>query len=403
MAICYNNIIMRPENTSAQPPDPIDEILIKYKGRPAEAILPSEKQQLQFLQAVHNCDLPGLTKATADFEVLIAAAASTYKRPDRDSQAILRTAFFGLIYTAQSFPRHESDDLIDCGVDLMQQALATQYLEADDRPRTLKRGTKALLNLIELGEEAASPKVNDQTQQEVAQKTARKQRLGKQATQQAQKAEQAETRKAARLADKARREKEIAAAKEAARVKREAEWAAARAATEAKKQQRHLEFQAKLASLSPTQEIIQPLLATMTDGDMAKHVAEESNMLVDEAKKAVEAAIKRFKYRMEGKFITRSMLVLDMYRTGYQFEVQPPPKPLSELLTASEIELLPHIHLPSNNIAKELNITPKAVQTKVDKIINKSCARSRAEVALMVVIFGINRTTAIETTEKTDN
>lgn len=347
------NISALSADSPSKPQDPIDEILAQYRNEPAADFIPTDEAQVKLAQAVQNKDPELFEESFENFLPMVAAIAHAHKGPNRDSKELLQTARTSLIEAAKVFPRNEEEVFLNCVVELIHTGLTTKRQEEAQAYQAMEGARWLLDYMVSLGIEPSPTLPESTTVAPVSPEkvvVARPERPQRSATKQ----ETGEARARARIAARER--------------------------------------QTKLDTLNSTQKIMQPLLLDKSIKDMIEHVAKETSIDNEEATKMVETARKRFMARIDDKssaHLTRSILVVDLYRKGYVFDVKMPPKPLKLLLTDQELQVVKHIRLPNKEIADKTGVTVKTVGNRIEKIISKTKARSRTEVALMVEIEGL--------------
>ena len=101
----------------------------------------------------------------------------------------------------------------------------------------------------------------------------------------------------------------------------------------------------------------------------------------------VKNIVTRARAKLDPKPPTATALAIELYQRGLRFDIKTPIMPLVELLTNEEMEVAKLIGLPYEQVAEKMNVTPNHIDTQVRWMRQKTGARTRTELALMILAY----------------
>ncbi|MBW3569273.1 hypothetical protein KY385_04045 [Candidatus Parcubacteria bacterium] len=131
-----------------------------------------------------------------------------------------------------------------------------------------------------------------------------------------------------------------------------------------------------LSMLTPRERKVLPWLHLLTSAEIANKT--------DILERDVETAVTLSKRKLGGNYPTRTALVLEFHKRGFQFAITVPKKPLGEILDEREFAIARSLDKLYTVIGQKHSLCIKQINCIVNEMISKTGARTRSEFALMV-------------------
>lgn len=147
---------------------------------------------------------------------------------------------------------------------------------------------------------------------------------------------------------------------------------------------------AHLHDFEPTEEELNPplpkTLSPLQVEICQRMIYQQDHEMADEMPVSI-STIQKHAERMvaENGLYDRTQLILELYRQGMEFDVIDPERPLTEILTAHEIDIVRCLDMPYEQIAEAFGYDDRMqINNIVSRLKAKTGARSRHELALLV-------------------
>lgn len=330
--------------------DSIDMLVAEFKQKTPDDPLFSSSVQNSLVANVQFEKPNAANQLVAADKWLIAAVAHRFKNAGVENKLLMRAGAMALVYLAQIYIPDEHGSFIDQAILEIEAELESITNNPPPKPRGNWKGTP----IDRIFRYTASFSVSSDTEEKVEETS---------------EVTEAHGATAVSVVTVIPKSQAVEAAAKTDEIPRPSHTPESHETTEVRE---------VLKDFTEMEQKVLPLLF-LSNSEIAKRLSIPPYR--------VKNIVTRARAKLDPKPPTATDLAMELYRRGLRFDIKTPTMPLVELLTNEEMEVAKLLGLPYGQVAEKMNSTPNHIDTQVRWMRQKTGARTRTELALMVLAY----------------